>query len=71
MSDYVYNPPQYPADFFEEDEIYWLGGSRYHVIAIADTKFGRIAWALMEMPKGKPDIQMLLPSMYPNARKET
>lgn len=70
MSEYIYNGPQYPAEFFEEDEIYVIGGSRYHVVAIADTKFGRLAWALMEMPKGMPDIQMLLPSMYAQARKE-
>lgn len=70
MTDYVFNPPLYPEDFFEEDEIYWIGGSRYHVIAVADTKFGRLAWALMDVA-GKTDVQTLMPSQYPYARKET
>ena len=63
VTDYVFRPPQYSADFFEEDELYTISSHLYHIIAIADTKFGRLAWATMEV-NGKVDIQTLNYSNY-------
>lgn len=68
MSDYIYNPPQYPSEFFEEDGLYEIAGHTYHVLAIADTKFGRLAWATMDV-NGAVDVQTLVPSMYLQATR--
>lgn len=66
MSDFVYNAPEYPEDFFEEDGLYMVGGRLHHVLAVADTMFGRLAWATMDR-HGKVDIQTLTPSMFKDA----
>ncbi len=68
MNDYIYNLPQYPSDFFEEDTLYWIAGHLYHVHAVADTMFGRLAWATMDR-NGKVDAQTLNHSVYETAVK--
>lgn len=65
---YIFNPPQYPSSFFEEDSLYWIAGHLYHVLAVADTKFGRLAWALMDV-NGAVDVQTLTPSLWKQASR--
>lgn len=63
-TEYVYDGPQYPDPYFEPDELYQIGPFVYHVHAVADTKFGRLAWATFELPGGKIDVATLHPSMW-------
>ncbi len=67
MTEYRYDGPQYPEEFFEEDELYWLGGNVYHVLAVADTKFGRLAWATVKLKNGQVDVATIHPSQYKDA----
>ncbi len=69
MTEYVYNGPRYPAEFFLEDELYWLGGNVYHVLAVADTKFGRLAWATVLLANGQVDCATLHTSQFKEAQR--